>query len=215
MMQPMKYLDEYLTDDEVVKLSEQATDERSRVLVLFLFKSLRRISEVVNTLKGEDVSARTNNIYYTILKKVKKCAICHHRIRLIDGVWYCFTDKVWTHQDGHMPSTEPVKVWVREDGETMDLIRNYIIQEKIGADDYVFPIGRRRADQLLKHMAEKAQITFPKHQMHAHMLRHSGAVSIAKKCHNMMQLRQLQTKLQHSSIDMTSYYIDHFKEGDE
>ncbi len=66
-MQPMKYIDEFLNEEEVNHLISFAENERDRVLVLFLFYSLRRVSEVVKSLKACDISKKTDNIEYTSL----------------------------------------------------------------------------------------------------------------------------------------------------
>ncbi len=94
---------------------------------------------------------------------------------------------------------------------TYSMIRKYIEENHIDDDDYVFPICRSYVDLIIKKMAMKAGITFSHRQMHAHVLRHSGAVNYARNCKNMMDLSRLKMKLQHSTIDMTAYYLEHFK----
>jgi integrase len=220
-MQPMKYVDEFLTEEEVNRLVSFAETERDRVLVLFLFYSVRRVSEVVRSLKAGDVSRKTDNIEYTILKKVKKCAVCGKRTRYFadEGVWKCIQPyKTWMLIEGHEPSVKPVRVWIREGPffkgmfDTYAMLRKYIEDNHIAADEYVFPICRSTVDLMIKEMAHKAGVTFTHRQMHAHVLRHSGSVNYARRCKNMMDLMKLKMKLQHSTIDMTAYYLEHFKE---
>lgn len=103
------------------------------------------------------------------------------------------------------------QMWIRVSQDVMDMMREYVKGMK--PDDIVFDISRNRVDQIIKKMGEKADmLNFQSRKIHVHMLRHSFAVNEAKKCKNMMELRQLMRRLQHSSIDMTAYYMDHFYE---
>lgn len=219
-MQTMKHIDEFITEDELKELVKYAKRDRDSTLVTYLFYSVRRISEVVKSLKAEDISLKSDNVRYNILKKGKKCSICGHRIRRLGSLFVCFNREknAWEHNEGHIPATVKNYVWIREGPlfpesfNNYQFIREYIERNKLDSTEYVFPIGRSMAHKIIREMADKAGITFRNRQMHAHVLRHSGAVYYAKKCENMMQLMKLKNKLQHSSIDMTAYYLEHFKE---
>jgi site-specific recombinase XerD len=172
--EPMKYLDEYISPDEFDRLISFAENERDRVLLTVFYNTGRRVSEVVNCLHAKDISAKSPNVYFTILKKRAK-----------------------------------YQAWIRVSDYVIELLRTY--SKDMQPDDYVFPITRRRVDQVIKAMGEKAgMLNFQKRMIHVHMLRHSFAVNRASKCKNMMELKRLQMELQHSDINMTSYYMEHF-----
>lgn len=219
----MKHMDEFITEEELGRLVMHAKRERDAALVTFLFYSVRRVSEIVRSLRVRDISLKSDNIEYTILKKAKKCAACGRRIRKSDGVFVCFQKdrNVWEYQgEGHVPSEKKVRVWIREGPlfpgcfDNYSFIRKYIESRHMKDDDFVFPICRDMADKIVKEMALKAGIVFRTRKMHMHVLRHSGAVYYAKRCRNMMDLMRLNNKLQHSTIDMTGYYLNHFKEDE-
>ena len=177
----MKHVDEYISPPEFEKLISYADNSRDKVLLTLIYNTGRRVSEVVRSLKAKDISMKTPNIYFNILKKKQK-----------------------------------QQVWIRVSEDTIQMMREYIKANEIEPDEYIFPIARCRVDQIIKVMGAKAgMLNYQSRKIHVHMLRHSFAVNRARKCKNMMQLKSLQMELQHSSIDMTSYYMEHFAEEDE
>ena len=179
MIEPMRYVDEYINPEEFDRLISYAVRPRDGILLTLIYRTGRRVSEVVRSLRVQDISMSSNNIYFNILKK-----------------------KV------------PYGTWMRTPEDVMIMMRKYA--DGMDQDAFVFPISRKRVDQIIKTMGEKAgMLYYQKRKIHVHMLRHSFAVNEAKKCENMMQLKRLQMKLRHSSLDMTSYYMEHFREEDD
>lgn len=173
-MEPMKFVDEYISPERFETLVSHAKSERDRVLLRLIYGTGRRVSEVVRSLRAEDISQQTPNIYFNILKK-----------------------KV------------PSKVWIRVSLPVIEMMREYT--KGMAPNEYVFPICRSMVDRLIKEMGKKADmLQFGRRKIHVHMLRHSFAVNEARKCKNLMDAKMLQRKLQHSDINMTFYYLDHF-----
>ena len=176
MAETMKYVDEYIGPEDFSRLISHAENERDRVLLTLIYRTGRRVSEVVGTLKVSDISLETPNIHFTILKK-----------------------------------RHPTSLWIRVPQDVSDMMRHYI--EGMDYDGVIFPITRSRVDQIIKKLGSKAgMLNYQKRKIHVHMLRHSYAVNEARKCRNMMELKRLQMRLQHSDINMTSYYMEHFSE---
>ena len=179
MIEPMRYVDEYINPDEFDRLISYAKNTRDGVLLTLIYRSGRRVSEVVRSLKVKDISLATPNIYFNILKK-----------------------------------KNVTQTWMRLPEDVMVMMRKYV--KGMEQEAFVFPISRNRVDQIIKTMGKEANmLNYQKRKIHVHMLRHSFAVNEARKCKNMMQLKRLQMKLMHSSLDMTSYYMEHFSEEDE
>lgn len=210
---PMKNIDEYISPGDFDKLVSHARCERDRVLVTLLYNSGRRISEVVGSMQAGDVSQNTSNLAFAIMKKKRFCQECKRIMKLSAGRWLCRDrEKMWVDL-GHLPETRP-KIWIKTPESIVSMMRDFTKDMKPGMT--VFPITRQRADQIIKRMGSDAgMLTFQHHKIHNHIFRHSFVVNEAKKCKDMWQLKKLQNHMQHSSIEMTSYYMEHFKEEEE
>jgi len=107
----------------------------------------------------------------------------------------------------------PKRVLKPVDENYFKFITEYISRNDIPSHERIFPINRRRADQIIKEIAFKCKITRPKMKIHCHMFRHSFAIHLLKKNPNdAAVLRQVQEILDHSSIDVTMAYAQFTQE---
>jgi len=93
-------------------------------------------------------------------------------------------------------------------GVLIEMLRNYIRDNNIGDNDYVFKISRQRVFQLVRRYGKKSGVERVGNKMiHPHHLRHSFAVHMAKNIKNPAELRKLQELMAHSGINITAYYL--------
>ena len=215
-MQPMKYLDEFITQEQFDKLLSHTKRERDIVLLKTFWFTSRRVSEIVRCLKPIDINYEMSRIYFTILKKRRWCGICRVRMKYDSKkkIWMCFDAALEDYKwKGHYE--KPRRVWLPIPKHlTLDL-KNYIEKKKIKNNEYVFNISRQRVDQIIKQISKDAgMLHFKNRKMHIHVIRHSYAVDKSKKIKNMHDLKMLQKLLQHSSMEQTGYYMEHFTEDE-
>lgn len=170
----------YLTMPQVWKIINSAESPRDRLLIMTLAMTGRRISEVLGSRNGKEITGGLrpkdilpdrNAIIFNILKK-------RGPLERVIGI----------------PS----------------LLRNplleYIKARGIKEDDLVFPITRQRAHQIIRRLGRKCGIVnVGRTSLHAHHFRHSYAVYMADK----ISIKKLQELLAHSDINMTAHYLQY------
>jgi integrase/recombinase XerD len=80
-------------------------------------------------------------------------------------------------------------------------LKSYAFDKKLGLEDRIFKINRRRAWQIIKEAAEMAGIS---KRVYPHLFRHSGAIERLRQTGNP---RALQIHLGHASPFMTMRYL--------
>ena len=80
-------------------------------------------------------------------------------------------------------------------------LKSYAFDRKLGLDDKIFKINRKRAWQIVKEAAENAKIT---KRVYPHLFRHSDAIERLRQTGNP---KALQHHLGHSSTLMTMRYL--------
>jgi integrase len=101
----------------------------------------------------------------------------------------------------------PTKKLIPANPMLLKNISRYIRKNRIGQDEYVFPISRQRMDQILKEAAAKVGLQF----CHSRMLRHGFAVNIVK--HHLKRFDDivlLQRQLAHENIQNTMEYLSFY-----
>lgn len=167
---------------------------RDKVLIRVLWKSARRITEVLN-LKVKDINFNEGNILWHIQKKYKTMGK--------DEKGKLITERI------DLRRIKPI------DDFTLRLLSAYIKQEGLKGEDYVFyglqkstHISRQRAYQLVARACDKAGINFVgESKPHPHHFRHTFAVNQMKNAKSPADLRKLQTFLEHSTITTTEAYM--------
>jgi integrase/recombinase XerD len=87
-------------------------------------------------------------------------------------------------------------------------LKSYAFDNKLGLDDKIFRINRKRAWQIVKVAAEKAGI---QKRVFPHLFRHSDAIERLRQTGNP---KSLQLHLGHSSTLMTMRYLSTLQEED-
>lgn len=184
---PMQDVRRYLQPSQVIKILESASDskgwrrDRDVLLIGLLAYTGRRVGEILR-IKMEDILWDEQQIYFNILKK-------KHKTKVLKPI----NSTIWK------------------------LLSKYIADNKWYEGDYVFksswdtdkPISGARVIQIVYHYCDRAGIPNfePGKRVHPHTFRHSFAVAASKKLKNPGDLRKLQKALEHSKIDITTFYL--------
>jgi integrase len=184
----------YLDEQQVRKLLEAAkmAGQRDFVLLNTLLHTGRRISEIVKGTNGygikpSDIDFKARNITYNILKKNPRTS-----------------EQIGSGEPKRIPErkTLPANSYI------IALLQDYI-QTNVPHDDYIFPITKQRADQIIKKLGGISGVEYVGSKpIHCHHFRHTFAVNITQsgdgKPEDIVQLKNL---LQHSDINMTMTYL--------
>ncbi len=185
----MKDLQGFFKPGERKLIYNSCESLRDKVLIRLLWKSGRRISEILK-VKIEDINFNNKGIVWHIDKKTKK----------IKG------EKV----------KYDLRRWKPIDDFTIRLLYLFVHKNNLQRGDYLFkslfkkdfPITRQRAYQIVRRNCEKAGIYFVGNKKpHPHNFRHTFAIEISKKLKSPADLRKLQILLEHSNLGITEQYL--------
>jgi site-specific recombinase XerD len=147
-----KLPNEILTEDEIYRMVKAADNSRDKALILVLYESGCRISEVIN-LKIKDISF---DEYGTILIVTGKTG--ERRIRLVKGYGANEALKIWL--DSHpFKDNKEAYVWL-----------------SLSTNSRLEPIGYRGVYKVLAEIGKKCGITKP---LNPHAFRHARATHLA------------------------------------
>jgi integrase len=176
---PIRDLKGYLTLDEVNIILEAAKKnhwkhQRDYVLIMTLFRTGRRIGEVLRSLKPSNIDFENSRILWNIEKRANP----NHR------------------------------EWKPVDNYTLHLLWNFIRDNEIKPDEYVFTICRQRAYQIVRRYGKKVGLEkVGQKWVHPHTFRHSFAIHLAERIDSPADLRKLQNLMGHSEIATTAHYL--------
>jgi len=109
---------------------------------------------------------------------------------------------------------KPFKDLLPINEKAFDMLLSWINNQGIGRDDYIFPISRQQVDRIFKRYCYKLDIMTigdgERNMPHVHLLRHSFAIMIAKRCRTLEDIYSLQRLMGHSKLEQTMWYINHF-----
>jgi len=194
IIKPMQDIQAYLKPAQVNNIllaahgSKGWQRKRDVLLLGLLAYSGRRVGEILN-IKIRDIDFEDGRIAYNISKK-----------------------------------SHPLKKWKSVNSDVFKLLHEYVYNRRLGWRDYLFPsswdnrkhITDTRVRQIVYKYALRAGIpdfAEGKHP-HPHTFRHSFAVANAKRCKSPADLRRLQMILEHSKIDVTTFYLQ-FSDADQ
>lgn len=175
----MKDKRSYITEEGILKLLDEArkSSDRNYVLIMTMWLSGRRISELVRGTRGlgikvKDIDFEKGLIDYNILKK-----------------------------------STPTRILQPVNPELLEVIRGYVQRHNLQEDSYLFPITRQRADQIVRMLSRRAGIKTAGGKIPScHKFRHTFAVQIASSNLKANELIHLKDLLAHSDINMTLFY---------
>jgi site-specific recombinase XerD len=176
---------------------------RNYMLILTLYRTGRRITEVVgDTPYTKKVGLRPcdlhkdGSIEWDILKK--------EHIKTTTKSGQKKSEETLTR--ARLNKT-PIRKLKPVDKDFFIKLLRFIQAEEIPSHERVFQINRKRADQIVKYIAQKCRISRPNMKIHCHMFRHSYAIHLLQKNpNNPAILRYVQQNLDHSNINVTMTY---------
>lgn len=190
--EPMADIKAFLTGTQVSAIINSASQsggwqrDRDVLLLSMLAYTGRRIGEIL-PLRVTDILVDEKRIIFNILKKRKPT----RKLKPINSIVF-------------------------------DLLMAYIRKENLKESDLIFasswnkekPISDARVRQITYKYALRANIPdfAPGKHPHPHSFRHSFAIAAAKKMTNPGDLRKLQMMLEHSKIDITTFYLQYSDE---
>ena len=184
----MKDLRGFMTIGQIRQMIDSCDNLRDKVLIQMLFATGMRVSELVKPTKGSNqvLGLRVDNVLWG-----ENALIIRHAKR---------------------KENPPRRINV--DPSTLQLLREYL-EKRPGKSDYVIPIGRQMAYNIVREAAERVGImevgdplVSKRRHPSPHKLRHSLAVhSVRKTKGNYADLIRLQEQLGHSSISTTASYV--------
>ena len=175
----MKDLAGFFKPGEREKIYNNCKSWRDRVLIRLLWKSGRRITEVLN-IKVKDINFQDANILWIIIKKKKPF-------------------KKWKPID--KLTLELLSHYVISSGLKDD---HYLLHAGYPQKH----ISRQRAFQIVRRLCKIAGIEkVGDKSPHPHHFRHSFAIDVAKKSKSAADIRKVQQLLEHSTLAMTEQYL--------
>jgi site-specific recombinase XerD len=176
----MRDLQGYLKPEQMKHIYNSCENIRDKVLIRVLWKSGRRITEVL-MLKVSDINFDDRNIVWNIEKKKKPMK----KLKPIDDFTIRLL-KFYTETGKFNPT-------------------DYVFQSPMNLGK---PITRQRAFQIVRRSCEKAGIyNIGSKRPHPHHFRHSFAVDISKRAKSPSDIKKLQMLLEHTSLNTTESYL--------
>lgn len=204
---PMQDLRGYLTEEQVQTLFEACSTDRERLLIRMLWKTGRRVGEILG-LQVKDIDFITCNILWHIEKK----NILKKRRKETPEKF----EERKKHPKPDYPILKPI------DRASIGMLKDYIVKERLGHEDYIFyspfigrgkPLTRFRIFQLIRKIGERAGIARVGNKgIHPHHFRHSFAVHIVRNAKNPAAIALLQKALEHNNINITMNYLQFSQE---
>ena len=205
----------YLEVNEVAILEKSATNLRDRLLIRLLFHLGCRVSEALSiTVDDIDFTTGTVRIQHLKVRIRLNCKECG--ARLSKSHTFCprcgvtVKEVVAKELEHRRMRTIPLEK------ETLSILREYVDRGgpvTRGNQTFIFDIGRHRAWQIVKELAEKAglqRLSNPEsgrsRNVSPHRLRDAFAMHAMKSNSSGDSLRMLQEHLGHASFNTTAKY---------
>lgn len=175
----MRDLRGFLTDEQRSLILGACSNDRDRLLITLLWKSGRRISEIL-MLKRDHIDENEATIFYPILKKKRFRVVP----KPVDKKTYILILKFIMN--------EKIKK-----GE-------YVFKGRWTNTH----LSRQRAFQIVRKLCDEVGIKFVgEKKPHPHHFRHSRAIDLSKRIKSGADLRKLQMFMEHSNLAMTEKYL--------
>lgn len=185
----MRDLQGFFKPGERAKIYEAADTLRDKVLVRLLWKTGRRIGEIL-MVKVRDIDFDNLAIVWHIEKKTKK----------VNGERVKFD----------LRKRKPI------DTTTGTLLQYYVEAMELRHYEFLFKspynsekaISRQRAYQIIERLCERCGIeNVGSKKPHPHHFRHTFAIELARKLKTPADVRKLQMIMEHSNLGVTEQYL--------
>ena len=184
--QPIKDLRGFMTEEQVKKLIKGALKFRDKVFLRLLWVTGARVSEITG-----DESWYKERVYEPV------------KVGDID-----FQEGVIILNLLKRKQYPPPKHRVPLDMLTLQYLQDYILQEKLQANQPLFKFTRQRAFQIIREVGQSVGIEkVGAKKLHNHHMRHSHCVAYIRKNNTLEGLRKLQQRIGHASISTTAQYL--------
>lgn len=205
---------DYFTLSEIDRMLKYCYDNskiRDYLLMLTLFRTGRRISEVLgNTPWTRNPGLRPVDIKddglieWSILKKNPVNSRYNNVSKSL---------KPLKILDEERRQHVPIRVLKPVDDNLLGLLLQYCSSMNIPPYKRIFAISRQRADQIIKKIAKDCHISRNSKGIHVHQFRHSLAINILKmNPKDPSALIKVKKILEHSSIELTEHYAQFTQE---
>jgi integrase len=175
----MKDITGFFSEQQRKDIYNACDSWRDRVLIRLLWKTGRRISEVLQ-VKVQDIDFENGNVAFIILKKNKK----YKKWKPLDN----FTRELLTAYVKYA-QLQP---------------HHYLLHAGYPQKH----ISRQRAYQIVRRLCKKVGIEKVGEDLpHPHHFRHSFVIDLTKKAKSPAHLRQIQQIMEHSSLAVTEQYM--------
>lgn len=191
----MKDLQGFFKHGQRLAIYNNCKSNRDRLIIRLLWKSGRRVGEVIQ-VRVKEIDFETNNILWHIEKKREKIGNLSSK------------KAIYKKKD--------LVRWKPQDKVTMDMVKDYIKEMDLWPEQYLFqsPKGveyhltRQMVYHIVKEAADKAGIYFVgTKKPHPHHFRHSFIIDKAKGLKSPADIRKLQMIAEHSNLGMTEQYL--------
>lgn len=215
---PMKDKKNYLSIAEINQLLSLPLDHRTKLIIITLLKTGRRVSEIlgnpivvlVNKIRiGTHTNGRSIIRYVELFQhdknsgRVLKEGGLH--VEDIDFAGGAAKFTILKKKGGIKYKQLTV------DKDVLELWKVWITEKNLKPNDLLFNITRQRFHQLLAKVSEQYTIHAVNGKpIAAHQLRHSFAVRAAQTIDNPQGVKWIQEELQHSNADQTMDYVSSF-----
>lgn len=175
----MKDAGGYIRADDISKLIEAGLNERDKLLMMTLFNTGRRVSEIVGELgiRPYDIDVRGSTIAFTVLKKKKDITNERPRRRKYVPASLCLA------------------------------LDSYAKGKNMALGDPIFDFTRQCAFQICKHASIKSGVrTISGRIVHPHHFRHTFVTQRVLDGLKWEEALQLRDYMEHSNITITESY---------
>lgn len=175
----MKDIEGFFRTNERTHIYNACDSYRDRVLIRLLWKSGRRITEILQ-LKVKEIDFEKGNALFIILKKKKP----FKKWKPLDKFTLTLLEKYIS-----LASLKPDHYLLHGGNPTQH-------------------ISRQRAFQIVRRLCKKVGINqVGNKKPHPHHFRHSYCIDLARKSKSPSDIRQVQQFMEHSSLGITERYL--------
>ena len=178
----MQDIEAYLEPEQIQALLKYADTDRDWLLLFMLWRTGRRISELLE-VKVKDISFQRETIKFNILKKKSPL----EKIKPIDSECLGAIKRYLSYQN-----IKP---------------EEYLFKSPYKPFRH---LSRQQVFRVIKKIAKRAGVYLPSGELpHPHTMRHSFAIHVVRNTQSKMALILVKDLLEHSDLKVTNVYLQH------